>query len=257
MGKEFKQTIKTICNKKVVKKTIFFIVGLIYALILILRTINNVGVQLYSKLNKTVQTAIIYVLIGLSIMQLNEIKQKVFIKEVKAEEIAQIEEIKVISFIQEEAIKVDTEIQVKEKQPTSNKQAICLTLKKQGYDNEAVAGIMLNIQKESNFNPNSVNSIGCSGIAQWCFGRKERLKNTYGNNWNDVNNQLTMLTNELQNSYTRVNNYLKAKHSFEDKAEYFCNNFEVPGQSICSNRRYNASQNKELLNYVNNNCEDK
>ena len=89
-----------------------------------------------------------------------------------------------------------------------NIQTICLTLKDSGYSDIAVAGIMGNLQRESNYSPTVVNSIGASGIAQWLDDRANNLKNTYGENWNVLENQLEFLLYELNTTETWANNLL-------------------------------------------------
>lgn len=135
----------------------------------------------------------------------------------------------------------------------SNLQTICLTFKNYGYSDNAIAGILGNMKAESGFLPVNTNSIGCDGIVQWCFGRITNLKNTYGSEWSNLNNQIDYVIYELENSYTYVNKYLKESHSASDMAYKFCMNYEVPGESSCkSGKRQNYAN--ELLPYVQNGC---
>lgn len=266
MKKKTKKKITRFLRKKTIRNTIYFIIGLFYALISILRGFNWLGVLLYSKLPKVAKISVIYALIGLSVLQSVTIYKNVFIQEVQIEIIEEVkaevkEEVKEeiieerIATIEEET-KILKEIKESQKRvPKTNKEAICLNLKEQGYNDNAVAGVMLNIQKESNFRSDAVNSIGCSGMVQWCFARKENLKNTYGNNWTNIDNQLELLNKELDTKYSKVKNFLSSNHSFAENTEYFCNNFEVPGQSICSSRKQ-ASYGSELLDFVKNDCYD-
>lgn len=138
-------------------------------------------------------------------------------------------------------------------QGNDNLQTICLNLKQYGYSDNAVAGILGNMKAESGFLPVNTNYIGCDGIVQWCFGRLTNLKNTYGNEWNNLNNQISYVIYELENSYSFVNKYLSESHSESEMAYYFCMNYEVPGKSICaSGTRQNYAN--ELLSYVQNGC---
>jgi len=138
-------------------------------------------------------------------------------------------------------------------QGSNEQQSICLTLRNSGFSDDAVAAIMGNMYHESAFNPAAVNYIDCRGIVQWCFGRKDNLLATYGNNWSLVNNQLEYFLMEMRGSYNYVTNYLKANHSVEEKAYYFCMKFEVPGESICrSGKRQSAALG--YYSYVQNGC---
>lgn len=115
-----------------------------------------------------------------------------------------------------------------------NTETICLTLKENNYSDEAVGAIMGNIQAESSFLTVNTNELGCDGLVQWCFDRLNNLKNTYGNGWSQIDNQLEYLLYELNQSYTDTNNYLHENHSAEDMAYYYCMHFEIPGESICA-----------------------
>lgn len=262
MKKKTKKKITRFLRKKTIRNTIYFIIGLFYALISILRGFNWLGVLLYSKLPKVAKISVIYALIGLSVLQSITIYKNVFVQEVQAEIVEEVKEETNKEIIEERIATIEEETkileEIKESQkrvPKTNKEAICLNLKEKGYNDNAVAGVMLNIQKESNFRSDAVNSIGCSGMVQWCFARKDNLKNTYGNDWTNIDNQLELLNKELDTKYLKVKNYLSSNHSFAENTEYFCNNFEVPGQSICSSRKQ-ASYDSELLDFVKNDCYD-
>ena len=135
----------------------------------------------------------------------------------------------------------------------SNKQTICLTLKNSGYSNEAVAGIMGNLQQESGFMTNNTDGKA-HGIAQWQEGRFVNLKSTYGSGWTNLDNQLKFLLSELNGDYASADKYLREDHSARDQAFNFCMVYEGPGESDCKNtpRMSNA---EELLSYVENGCE--
>ena len=135
-----------------------------------------------------------------------------------------------------------------------NQQAVCLSLKNAGYSNNSIAGIMGNLKGENSaFNPSLVNEIDCVGIAQWCFGRKDNLKSTYGNDWNKINSQVEYLLYELNDRYPTIRNYLMENHTIDDTTYYFCMNFERPGEGPCKagNRQKFAN---ELITYINNGC---
>lgn len=137
---------------------------------------------------------------------------------------------------------------------SDSKQTICLTLKDNGYSNEAVAGLMGNMEAESGFRPNAVNELGCVGIVQWCFSLANELKTTYGDSWSNIDSQLDFLLHELNNDFPSVNSYLHGNHTFEEHTYYFCMNFERPGVAHCTDgvRRNFAKNNYE---YIKNNCQ--
>ncbi len=139
---------------------------------------------------------------------------------------------------------------------TDNKQTICLSLKASGFSDNIIAGIMGNIQQESQFNPLAVNSIGCSGIVQWCYGRTSNLKSTYGDEWGDLRNQLEFMLYELENTEKKANTYLKSNPfaSIDEITDNFCMLYERPGVSSCeANNRRNYANN--LIDYVKNGCQ--
>ncbi len=135
----------------------------------------------------------------------------------------------------------------------NNSQTICLTLKNQGYSDNAVAAMLGNFQAESGLDPAIVNSIGCVGIAQWC-GRGNTLKSMYGSSWNTLDAQLNFLLYELDSpSFSSVKNNLNGDTSASEMAHYFCMHFEIPGEYYCNNgeRQKNANN---WLSYVTNGC---
>ena len=76
-------------------------------------------------------------------------------------------------------------------------------LKSKGLSDNAVAGIMGNMQAESNYNPKAVNSIGASGLVQWLGSRKTNLmkfSQNKGTNWQDTQTQLEFLWKELNST---------------------------------------------------------
>lgn len=142
-----------------------------------------------------------------------------------------------------------------------NIQTICLTLKDSGYSDIAVAGIMGNLQRESNYSPTVVNSIGASGIAQWLDDRANNLKNTYGENWNVLENQLEFLLYELNTTETWANNLLNDTtiNSAYDMGHRFCCRFERPGTTTEETERNcklttRGEAAEEILPYVQNGC---
>ena len=68
---------------------------------------------------------------------------------------------------------------------SENKRKVCLALKSQGLNNNAVAAIMANVVYETGFNPNLYGCGGqCYGIVQWYKGRFDNLKEIFNLNRN-------------------------------------------------------------------------
>lgn len=139
-----------------------------------------------------------------------------------------------------------------------NTQTVCLTLKEAGYSDVAVAAIMGNIKMESGFNPEAINYIDCIGLVQWCYGRANNLKNTYGENWKIISNQLEFILYELDNSESAAKKYLiDDSIAVRDMAHKFCNGYERPGTSVCNQTDANHDRMgaaEAFLPYVQNEC---
>lgn len=139
-----------------------------------------------------------------------------------------------------------------------NTQTVCLTLKEAGYSDVAVAAIMGNIKRESSFSPSIVNYIGCIGLVQWCDTRATNLKNTYGEKWDVISNQLEYILYELDNSESAAKRYLNDNNiAVRDMAYKFCNGYERPGVEVCNltdeyHDRMGAAE--AFLPYVQNGC---
>lgn len=118
-------------------------------------------------------------------------------------------------------------------------------LSNKGLSDNAVAGIMGNMQAESGYNPKAVNPIGASGLVQWLGGRKTNLMNfakDKGTSWQDVQTQLEFLWKELNSSESRTLASLKQgdKLSAQQHAKNFENLFERSGGALMQ-RRQNAA----------------
>lgn len=113
----------------------------------------------------------------------------------------------------------------------SNESTIWNFLTSRGFSQNATAGIMGNLQEESGFNPNALNSIGAYGIAQWLGGRKTALQHyayAHGSPPSSLNTQLNYLVGELSSgrygSIATLNGLAPAQ-----AASYFERNFEKAG----------------------------
>jgi hypothetical protein len=72
-----------------------------------------------------------------------------------------------------------------------------------GMPDMSVAALLGNVENESSFNASSVNSLGCKGLFQYCFGRMNSLlafaEDNNGGAWQDV---------DLQVQYVLVENHV-------------------------------------------------
>lgn len=104
----------------------------------------------------------------------------------------------------------------------------------------AACGVMANIEKESNFNPNLIitdsNGLPSGGLCQWNGGRFNNLRNycrNFGYDYRTIEGQIAYLSWEMaSSSYGFVYDYLKkvpnnASGAY-DAAWYWCYYFEIP-----------------------------
>lgn len=112
----------------------------------------------------------------------------------------------------------------------ANKEVIWSFLKSKGLSDEAAAGIMGNMDKESAFMPDAVNSIGCSGLVQWCFGRNDAMREkaaAEGRDWNCLDFQLDYMWYEMtETSESQVMEPLKGATSAGEAATIFHDLYE-------------------------------
>ena len=103
----------------------------------------------------------------------------------------------------------------------------------------AACGIMANIEKESNFNPELVhvdsNGLLSGGLCQWNGSRFSSLKNFCSKNgysYLSVTGQMNYLKKELTGGYRGILNYIKGVSNTAQGAynagHYWCYYFEVP-----------------------------
>lgn len=125
---------------------------------------------------------------------------------------------------------------------------VWFTLRRAGFSEYAVAGVMGNIEAESGFNAGSIeegNGIGI-GICQWSYGRREQLEKyaqSKGVSWTDEDTQIEFLLGELTPgggadgyaSYALVTykgyspDDWKNAQNVEEATKAFCWSFERPG----------------------------
>jgi len=122
---------------------------------------------------------------------------------------------------------------------------------KQGYTPHAAAGIMGNIQQESNFNTGSIGDGGTSlGICQWHdtsnnSGRMTNLKNfaaAKGKDPTDLGVQLDFLMHEINNGYPELTAQGSKNYTAAVMAQKFCDKFERPKYPNMSARQSYATQ---------------
>ena len=137
-------------------------------------------------------------------------------------------------------------------------QTVCKTLKNSGYTDITVAAIMGNMQRESSFNPSVVNFLGCHGLIQWCFGRKDNLVAAYGADWVSVENQLNFMFHEFETSEANNIKYLNTNIDLDTMTHHFCRQFERADTAPDDCQDYNGHRQtyaRDLLPYVQNGCE--
>lgn len=112
----------------------------------------------------------------------------------------------------------------------ANKKQIWSYFKNKGLSDEAVAGIMGNMEKESAFMPDAVNQISCKGIVQWCFSRADNMQakaTAEGKDWRCLDYQLDYIWYEItETSESQVMEPLKAATSPGQAANIFHDLFE-------------------------------
>ncbi len=100
-----------------------------------------------------------------------------------------------------------------------------------GLNKAAACGILANLYRESNFNPNTGGTY--YGIVQWGGGRKSNLKSwcaSNGYDYSSLSGQLAFMYHELKSSYSSCLSGLKSVENTEDgaakAAEIFCRQYE-------------------------------
>ena len=141
-----------------------------------------------------------------------------------------------------------------------DQQTVCLNLLSYGssYSINALTGILANIQAESGYNPQALNSgSGAYGLVQWLGGRKTGVMNACGtssSNEEHISCQVSYIFQELSSSERNANSYLLRDASASDMAYYFCQYYERPEEGVCSSGTRQGYAN-DLLPYVTNGCQ--
>lgn len=105
-----------------------------------------------------------------------------------------------------------------------NAQAIWTFLKGKGLSDEAVAGVMGNMERESGFNPSAIEKgypYQGHGLIQWSYGRKDRLlqqATLKGVSWTDLNFQLNFLWEESLSPESYYGRRLQSEGFYDNKS---------------------------------------
>lgn len=125
----------------------------------------------------------------------------------------------------------------------SNKQIVETFLRNKGLNEKAIAGVMGNIQQESNFSTTATNSSsGAYGLFQWLGSRKTGLQNyarRTGGSIDDITTQLNYFWEELETTESKTKNML-LNSNYNSASEYavsFEKLFERSGGSALEKRK--------------------
>lgn len=124
-----------------------------------------------------------------------------------------------------------------------NKNIVQSFLQSKGLNNKAIAGVMGNIQQESNFDTTNTNkSSGAYGLFQWLGGRKTNLLNyakEKGTSASDIQTQLDFFWYELETSEKKTMSVLTSSNyeTASDYAAAFEKSFERSGGSALEKRK--------------------
>lgn len=118
----------------------------------------------------------------------------------------------------------------------SNCRAIFDAMLAKGLTAAQCVGILVNIKRESAFNPaaGSKDGYGSIGLCQWTFGRKTAFLNWVGSDWrNNISGQVDFLLHELETSHKSVGDKIRAVTEVSESAaievgRLFLWEFEIP-----------------------------
>ena len=138
--------------------------------------------------------------------------------------------------------------------PTNNtvKTIYNFLIEEMGLSSAAACGVLANIEKESNFNPQLYGDSGSSyGICQWHNGRFENLKsfcNKNGYSWKTLEGQLYFLKYELETNPSTTGYILDKLEDIPNTAEgaytagyNWCYYFERPSNKAAKSEARGAS----------------
>ena len=151
-----------------------------------------------------------------------------------------------------------------------NVKSVCLTLKKLGYSDNAVAAVLTNMSYEnSKFDPTVRNKLKCLGIVQWCYNvKRDENGNQYSipgtgrlgqleslANYDTFEVQLNFMVNELiSGGRYNIHQIMLAGGDVSNLTETYCNKFETPGESLCKTRGNDVFKQQSYIVFSKNNC---
>jgi len=96
-------------------------------------------------------------------------------------------------------------------------------------------GIVGNLLHESGLQTSAEGDIGYKGgssfgLAQWRGDRLRRIKEKYGNQWKDFNNQLEFVDWELRNTHKNAGEALKSAKNLDDAGRVISDMYEIPAK---------------------------
>lgn len=100
-----------------------------------------------------------------------------------------------------------------------------------GYSPQHSAAIVGNLISESNLNTTilgKADTKGSRGVAQWHSERLDKLKEKYGTEWTNFDNQLDFVDWELKNTHKKVGDSFKKTQGLWDVSRVFTNDYERP-----------------------------
>lgn len=132
-----------------------------------------------------------------------------------------------------------------------NRDYIIGYLKRKGIDDKYIAGILSNIEAESNFNPGKQNPSGAYGLCQWTGTRKNDLENFCANNGyntDEIEGQLEFMIHELNGKEKEALGKMYEADTAYDAGRAFSVYYERHGISSQNHTRANnAAQNLEYV----------
>jgi len=127
-----------------------------------------------------------------------------------------------------------------------------------GYSPVATAAIMGNIKQESALKPHDRPMVvrngavfGGLGLAQWGGGRRQSLIATYPADYENIENQLAFICDELANRYQDVDNALKQTDNLSTAVGIFQTNYEKCDPTHCNFASRNDWAEKYLNKFAN------
>jgi len=110
-----------------------------------------------------------------------------------------------------------------------------------GWTPDQAAGIVGNLKYESGFNTSAEGDIGYKGgssfgIAQFRGKRLDNLRQMYGSNWKDLDNQLDFVNWELNNTHKKVGDRLRNTQGIYNTGALISDKYEIPAKKFHQNK---------------------